>query len=334
MAKLKRLLPYLGAFLLGAGLIGGLVRLTDHNNVSSKAICGTTLRNTESDYKFIKPLLACDVGATVDTPSLAPLKNKLTTLINSAKAAGQVSNASLYFRDLDQGDWTEINGTDAYQPASLFKVPLLIAYLKIAEDHPEILGQKITVTTDSTKEGGIQSIPPAQSAIFGQSYSVADLLRLMIVYSDNSAKDLLTNYVDINVLDQIFTELAIPFPNNMTSAYTLTARSYSRFFRTLYNSSYLSDPASEYALSLLSDVVYADGLRAGVPADVKIAHKFGEANITLANGQSGQELHDCGIVYDSHPYLICIMTRGTTADPLAKLIATLSQTVYEFRQQK
>lgn len=333
MSKLRLLLPYFGTFLLGAVLIGSLILLTDHDDVPNKALCGTTLRNTESNYHFIKPLLACDVGTTVDTPSLAPLKAKLETIINTAKANQQITNTSLYFRDLDQGDWTEINGTVTYQPASLFKVPLLIAYLKIAEDHPEILGQKIAVTNDTAKEER-QNIPPAQSAIIGHTYSVADLLRLMIVYSDNNAKDLLTNYVDINILHQIFTELAVPLPTSSDSAYTTTPRAYSRFFRTLYNSSYLSDPMSEYALSLLSDTVYADGLRAGVPSDVKVAHKFGEAGITLPSGQNGQELHDCGIVYDSHPYLICIMTQGTKLDDLSHLIAHLSQTIYDYRQQK
>jgi hypothetical protein len=42
-----------------------------------------------------------------------------------------------------------------------------------------------------------------------------------------------------------------------------------------------------------------------------------------------RQLHDCGIVYlESHPYLLCIMTRGYDFEKLSKIISMISSQVY------
>ena len=100
---------------------------------------------------------------------------------------------------------------------------------------------------------------------------------------------------------------------------------YSRFFRILYNSSYLNNENSNKALEILSRVDFKSGLVAGTPANITVAHKFGERE----NGDEKQ-LHDCGIVYHpENPYLICIMTRGKDFDKLSEVIAELSKITYE-----
>jgi beta-lactamase class A len=106
----------------------------------------------------------------------------------------------------------------------------------------------------------------------------------------------------------------------------LSARKYSVFFRILFNSSFLSRANSEYALSLLTESTFREGLRAGVPSEIPLAHKFGERKI----GNDLQQFHDCGVVYyPRHPYLLCIMTRGNNIPNLKKAIADTSRFVYE-----
>ena len=96
------------------------------------------------------------------------------------------------------------------------------------------------------------------------------------------------------------------------------------FFRILYNASYLTKDNSQKALDLLSKVDFTDGIRAGVPSSVKVANKFGEREV----GNIIQ-LHDCGIVYfKDHPYLLCIMSRGTDFTKLAASIKNISRLVY------
>jgi hypothetical protein len=63
--------------------------------------------------------------------------------------------------------------------------------------------------------------------------------------------------------------------------------------------------------------MYNDGLKAGIPANIELAHKFGERGIIGMNGREQKQLHDCGIIYyPKHPYILCIMTRGYERDKL------------------
>ena len=88
---------------------------------------------------------------------------------------------------------------------------------------------------------------------------------------------------------------------------------------------------SEKALRLLSQPFFKKGLIAGLPANIPIAKKFGERSFSAAPADptSQKELHDCGIIYyPSHPYLLCVMTKGNNFDRLADTIKDISQTVY------
>ena len=92
---------------------------------------------------------------------------------------------------------------------------------------------------------------------------------------------------------------------------------------------------SEKALSYMSEVDFKQGLVAGVPGGIAIAHKFGEKTV----GASGEikQLHDCGIVYyPNNPYLLCVMSRGDSFEYLDDTIREISHIVYEEvdRQQR
>jgi beta-lactamase class A len=85
---------------------------------------------------------------------------------------------------------------------------------------------------------------------------------------------------------------------------------------------------SEKALSILSLSQYFQGLVAGVPNNIKIAHKFGERKF---NNTGETQLHDCGIIYaPKTPYLLCVMTKtNNNIDSASNVIKKISQTVYQ-----
>jgi beta-lactamase class A len=107
---------------------------------------------------------------------------------------------------------------------------------------------------------------------------------------------------------------------------TVTVRGYSGFFRILFNASYLNKDDSEYILSLLAQSDFTDGLVAGVPSGVPVAHKFGERELS---DSSLDQIHDCGIVYyPGHPYLLCVMTEGHNTAKQISAIKQISAAVY------
>jgi beta-lactamase class A len=288
-----------------------------------------------STYKFIDPLLACNVSNKKQATEFVPLKTDVQSLIDQKINNGKAETVSLYF-DTRDGNWLDINGSQKYSPASLFKVPLAIAYFKQAEADPALLAKKLFYD-GRTDLNALEYFKPQKTIQPNQSYSVDDLISRTIGYSDNNAYELLINNIDGNLLNEVYSDLGIVVPPAGASEQEdfITVKQYANFFKVLYNASYLSREMSEKTLSDLSQVDFPQGLKAGLPADIVIAQKFGERDLSGGQDQSGQkELHDCGIIYyPGHPYLLCVMTKGTNFDDLAGTISDISKKVYQYIDQ-
>lgn len=315
----------IGWFVLGAAVSWVALCFLPKRAISSN---GVPLRDLDSGYTFIKPLLACDVGAITPSTSLTGLRQTLADMIAREQALGTVETASVFVRSLDQGIWTGVHEEEQYLPASLSKVPVLMAYLKRAQAYPNLLTATVTVTP-AMISGAVQDIPPQEQAEVGETYTIEELLRLMIVHSDNRALAILFQSVDVAVLDEMMADLGIPAPEDL-AAFRMSPRLYSRFLRILYSATFLSEEMSDRALTMMNDVAYDRGLRAAVPDEIAVAHKFGEASVQLENGAVGHELHECGIIYTADPYLLCVMTRGREVEDLEQLIRTIGAETHQF----
>ena len=280
-------------------------------------------------YKFINPLLECEI-TSAEMVSVSDIQSKVAKLVETKLANNSASNISVYFRDLNNGPWFGLNEKEKFSPASLLKIPVLIAFLKKAESDPQILKQEITFSGFSADNQDPASyFPPGQKIEVGKTYSVEDLLNRMIVYSDNDAKNLLVDNIDPNFMNQVYEDSGIQLPTVQTGDY-INVRDYASIFRILFNASYLERQMSEYALELLSKSEFKEGLVAGISAKIEVAHKFGERIITSADGSGISQLHDCGIIYyPGHPYLLCVMTRGKMFNGLAGIIKDISGLVYK-----
>ncbi|MFA5388953.1 MAG: serine hydrolase [Candidatus Omnitrophota bacterium] len=277
-------------------------------------------------YKFTSPLLDYEAGPEIKDKVLVFLKYKIEKLIESRTRNDDAIYVSVYFRDMFNGPWFGINEKENFAPASLLKVPLMIAYLKYAEQDPGILKSRL-VYEKEFKNDVVQNIIPAEKLELGGSYSVEELIERMIKHSDNSAMYLLLGNISADVINKVYSDIGIIVPSVRGKSDFITVKGYSSFFRILFNASYLNREMSEKALEILSKSTFKSGLAAGVPDDVVIAHKFAERGDLVT--QTFQ-LHDCGIVYHrKRPYLLCIMTYGKDFRPLSKIIRDISSLVYE-----
>lgn len=315
--------------LIGIGLIGfagGYIvkTMTDGNGISSASFA--PIKQQGVNYTFIHPLLAYKTPEATASGDYISLKNSFQATINAATRSGRAMRVGVYFRDLDTGKWVGINQDDAYHPASLLKVPVMIAYEKEKEENPSLFADYITYDPSV-----IPNIPfEATSTLVAQrSYAVEKLIETMIVDSDNGATFALLNRINPEFLKVVYAELGIQDPGDDSANYKISARSYGLFFRILYNATYLSHASSEQALDLLSKATYANGLVAGVPNGTPVAHKYGEYILSQGAVATGVELSDCGIVYyPKHPYLLCVMASAVDVPSAEKIIADLSRASY------
>jgi beta-lactamase class A len=317
---------------LAAGAAGGTF-ITRHILLVREKTLLTEVRPVRihnNKYHFTNPLIGYSIPYTGEFSEFNPLEKKINDSITAAKQNNQASNVSVYFRDLNLGRWTGVNENEQYDPASMLKVVIMMAFYKEAGSNPAILDQKITYTQAINEL--ISEVPNQTPSLLqtGKQYTIEQLIEAMIMDSDNGAKNALLSNLDNDSLNEVFTDLGIQAPQD-DHPYTISAKSYTLFFRVLYNSTYLSEDYSEKALDLLSKTSFADGLNAGVPKDVEIAHKFGQhVNNDALGNMTDQELHDCGIIFHPEkPYVLCVMTRGKDIHKLFQVIKGISKQVYD-----
>ena len=286
-----------------------------------------TEKRLRENYTYINPLLSCTQEYSANPIHVTKLSGAIERFIAEQRAANTLIEASVYYRDLNNGPWFGINEDLLFSPASLIKVPMMMAVFKMAEKAPSLLSQKIVVKDiDSYLT---QDYMPSRKLEAGVQYSVYDLVLQMIAYSDNRAYEALKEVVLPEILERVYEDLDVDISKAATDpgGNILSIKQYGAFFRILYNSSYLSKNYSEEALKILARTVFMDGLVAGVPVGVTVSHKFGER---IYENSGERQLHDCGIIFkENRPYLIAVMTRGTDFVALAGIIEKISEMVYK-----
>lgn len=278
-------------------------------------------------FQFTSPLLDVELpeGFEVNQEPI-PFKYKITKFVQSQINSGTVQRVSVYYRDLQDGPWFGINENQEFDPSSMMKVPVMIAWLKRAEKDPQVF--KRTFVYDGSKDvAPQQNIVPALSISPDHRYTVDELLHYMLNYSDNKATSLLFNNLKTAELNEVLDGMDITNnPHEETNS--ISIHGYSGFFRILYNASYLNREMSEKALQLLSLQDFPQGISAGVPKGTVVASKFGENASGM--GAKEKQLHEFGIVYHPKgPYILGVMTQGQDFERQAEIIRDISKIIYE-----
>jgi beta-lactamase class A len=250
------------------------------------------------------------------TISYTPLKENATSFF----AANSLTDRySLYFEDLRTGAWVGIGEKTRFLPASLLKLPAMVGVLKKVEVGDMSLDQTVRLNP--------LFLDNASGTLYkkgaGYEITVRGLLEYLIKESDNTA---------LRELDSLLTEdeyssavLSMGYPAWNPEVMTLLSpKEYANGLRSLYYSTYLHRDFSNLALSILSSTDYNTQLTAALPADIKVAHKYG-AYLT------GGYFHDCGIIYlPSRPYMLCIMSHDSSVAESDRMISGLSRMVFDY----
>jgi len=246
------------------------------------------------------------------TTSYADLKNSVSIILQNTQG-----HYAFYFEDLTTGANVGINENEEFMPLSLFKVPVMIATLKEVEIGEASLNQKVVLDKlDLDNNSGTlwQKGP-------GYATNVKDLLIALIKHSDNTASNALSRHVISNPV-MFESVVAVGLPEPTMNDTRVSPKQYAGMLRSLYFSNYLRKPFSELGLTLMLDTDFNSQIPAGLPKDIKVAHKVG---FYIWEGY----FHDCGIIYaPKKPYLLCVMSKNSNSAEADKVISQLSRIVY------
>lgn len=294
--------------------------------------------------KLTNPYLECPSFNSNNT-ELNRIKNQIISFIEEKSDNDDSLKVSVYIRELNNGPWVGINENERYLSASLMKVPVMMMLLKQVEDGLLSLNDKLVYEPeklDPNRDINNNALEAMALMVPGESYTIAELITLMVTYSSNEAFFTVLNVTNIDDRNSFEKAVGVNW-NEPQYPVMVSVKNYSNFFRVLYNATYLNRETSEFALEILTKTRFDFGLKAGVPEGVLVANKYGnqeqyqvndrvlESRNDLLLSRKTKFLHDCGIVYHPQtPYALCIMTRSAEKSNIAlsEIIAHISEIVY------
>ncbi len=102
-------------------------------------LSGTTACGT---YDYVNADVACgDQG--ISKAGYVTLRNDISRYIDEATSTGRASEVSVYYRDLRDGPSFGIGAGNAFAPASLLKLPIIISFFSLNADEPGVLEKKL-----------------------------------------------------------------------------------------------------------------------------------------------------------------------------------------------
>lgn len=242
-------------------------------------------------------------------------------------------------------NWEILIGADEpYHPASTFKVHVMMEVFHQAEQGLLSLDEQLPLVNSFTSiaDGSKFSLfekDDSEITLYqriGESETIRELTRLMIVRSSNLATNILLQKVGTKNVNDLIQALGIEgvivrrgvednvsFRLGMNNS--ATARGLTQTMRLIADGKVISKQASEKMIEIMLQQELNESIPALLPSSTKVAHK---------TGWTGDVYHDTGIVYSDHrqPYAISIMTRGFAedkADEAHSCMATISKMIYE-----
>lgn len=183
-------------------------------NSSDRPVATETASRSDNRDALTQPLPLAEELVSVETDLVA-----LETMTPGL-------TQSVFFYDLDSGNYIELNGTEPIAAASTIKVPILVAFLQ-AVDAGTVRLDEAVILREDLMAGGSGDF---QTQEIGSQFTALEAATAMIVNSDNTATNMVIELLGgLQVLNQQFanwglssTSLRNPLPDldgtNTTSA--------------------------------------------------------------------------------------------------------------------
>ncbi len=271
-----------------------------------------------------------------DTP------DKLQATIEEAIRASGAEIVAVAFHDLASGKEILINADASLHAASTMKVPVMIELYRQAAAKKFSLDDRLPIKNDfiSIADGSHFSISAdddSEATLYkhlGETETIRELMRLMIVMSSNLATNLLIERLGAKNIMELMQQMGATkiqvlrgvedskaFERKMNN--TTTARDLMILLRRIAERRAVSPQASDEMVKILLTQRFNEGIPAGVSPEARVAHKTG--SITKI-------YHDAAIVYPPRrkPYILVVLTRGFADEKQAhQLTTTISRMIYE-----
>ena len=251
---------------------------------------------------------------------------------------------AIAFYDFETGAEYLLNADESFHPASTFKVHVMMEVFRQANEGLLALEDRILITNSFTSiaDGSKYSLDvkdDAEATLYpriGETETIGELTRLMIVRSSNLATNILLEKIGTKNINDFIRALGIEgvtvqrgvedkaaFRRGMNNS--ATASGLTQTMKLIAKKKVVSERASEKMIEIMLGQEFNECIPALLPNAVKVAHK---------TGWTDDFYHDTGIIYSENrkPYVLSIMTRGFAEDKTYEAhacMANISKHIYE-----
>lgn len=281
----------------------------------------------------------CSVGLHAQqakTPeSTAPQIQSIQTRIQESGA-----DVAVAFRTLDGKTAWSFRENEMFHAASTMKVPVMIELFHQAHKGKLKLDDPLPVKNEfrSLADGSPFTLDPKDDSeaelykAVGQTRTLRQLCELMITVSSNLATNLLVEKLGVANIRATVATLHADGMNVLrgvedNKAYakgmnnTTTARGLEVLLEVIAKGAAVDPEASRQMIEVLERQTFNEGIPAGLPVGIRVAHKTGE--LTKIH-------HDAAIVYAPRPFVLVVLVRGLEdSKASAALIADITRDFYK-----
>jgi beta-lactamase class A len=237
----------------------------------------------------------------------------------------------IFIKDLKTGVEIKYNENKPFPSASLVKLPLMVAVFYAVNDGNITFDTKLKLLKKYKCPGsGI-----LKRYTSGKSFTLRQLIELMITESDNTATNMITEQLGLNYIDWLFkNKLGLKITNFSRNIMDLKKRSMGienyttasemvHLLEKIYNGEIISKETSNEMLTILKKQKINDRIPRYLPTNLTIAHKTGLMHDTC---------HDTGIIFTPKgDFIICILTAEIKNITIAKkFIGNIASKTYQY----
>jgi len=246
----------------------------------------------------------------------------------------------VYFRTLDGKAQWSVRADDVFHAASTMKIPVMIELFHQVQEGKAKLTDTLPIKNEfhSIVDGSpymLNASDDSEGELYkaeGQKRTLRELCELMITVSSNLATNLLIEKLGVeNIRAEVHTldgdgmnvkrgvEDGKAFEKGLNN--TTTARGLGVLLQAIAEGKAVDAASSHEMVAILQRQKFNEGIPAGLPKAVPVAHKTGE--ITKIH-------HDAAIVFAKRPFILVILVRGLAEKKdSAALMADISKSLYE-----
>lgn len=239
------------------------------------------------------------------------------------------TNCAFVIKNLVTGEKFAYNENVKVPSASLIKIPIMMEALSQVEEGKLSLNQRIVVQDDVKVPFSILTLLES-----GNSYSLKDILTLMIIQSDNTAANIIIDIVGMDNVNNYIKSLGLKNTVLQRKMMDVNARKAGRenytnaeemaeLLEIIYKGDKHNYQHSTIMKNILVNQLDNSMMKLHIPDDTIIAHKTGDLD-----GIS----HDAGIVYTKNvDYIFCSLNWHAVSNNFAReSIGKCSKIAYDY----